>query len=209
MKVYDLSVVLSNGMPIWPGDPGFVLRKALDLEKDGANCTELQMGAHTGTNVDVPLAYIKEGHDLTQFPLDRFVGWANIVGINKKAGENISGDDFKNIDLEKNSILIISTGWEANYGTSSYFRNYPYLTEDAADILVESGVKAVGTDTPTPDPPEGEHPVHRKLLGANIGIIENLTNIRVLRGKRIFFIALPLKIKGGEASPVRAVAISF
>ncbi len=101
-------------------------------------------------------------------------------------------------------IILFHTGYDRLAGRPEWF-NHPGLGEDAARYLVELGVNAVGIDAPSID--HEPFPAHRILLSNSIPIYENLTNLDKLVGRVFQFIAFPLKIVRGSASPVRAVAV--
>lgn len=206
-KIQDLSVPVVNGMPTYPGDPEVFIKKAKTHSEDGYNILSIQMGTHCGTHVDVPRHHLNEGQDVTEFPLEKFMGEATILYIKKAENQSITLNDLKGKDIRKKDIVIISTGWEDKAGTPGYFQSFPYFSGKTADYFIKTGIKAIGCDSPSVDPAGNKGPFHHKILKANIGIIEGLHNLSLLRDQRIFFIGLPLKIKSGDGSPVRAIAI--
>ena len=119
----------------------------------------------------------------------------------------ITVEDLKEHDIDINDIVIVITGWEKNKYCNSYYKGFPYFTEDSADYLISKKIKCLGTDTPAVDGPESGGVFHKKILSYGIVIIESLINLRSLSGKRLYFIAMPLNIKNGDGSPVRAIAL--
>jgi len=104
--------------------------------------------------------------------------------------------------------VLFCTGWSQLWGTPVYYENYPVPDEESAEYLAGFNIKGVGFDTPGGDKVGSETlPVHRILLGHDIILIENLTNLRILPPTGFTFACFPLKIKNGDGSPVRAVGI--
>jgi kynurenine formamidase len=115
--------------------------------------------------------------------------------------------------IDEGSIVLFYYGWERNWTTKfgienqPYLKNNPGLSEAAAKLLVERGVKLVGGDTPTIDSDANPtEPAHRVLLPKNILVLENAKNLGELPPRGAYFIGLPLKIKDGTGCPVRAIA---
>lgn len=207
MKIHDLSIVIKSGMPTYPGDPGVFFKQVKLHERDGINILSVQLGTHTGTHVDVPKHHLIKGKDTENFALEKFIGEAIILNIEKGENEAITLQDLEKEDIRRDDIVIIYTGWERNVGKGGYFENFPYFSEDAADYLIYKRIKTIGCDLPSVDAPGGEAPSHHKILGEDIGIIEALQNLKSLCGKRVFFIGLPLTIAFGDGSPIRAIAV--
>ena len=207
MEVFDLSIPLNERTPIFPNDPQYSAEQFLDYKKDGVNELRLTIGTHTGTHVDVPLHHIPSGQDISRFPLETFVGSALVVPVEKEPAATIVPGDLESAGIRSGDILIVSTGWEDHLYDDTYFREFPAFSPEVAEFLVEKEIKALGTDTPSVDPMGGGGEFHRRALGAGIGIIEALINLKPLRGERVFFSAAPLRIESGDGSPVRAVAI--
>jgi len=113
--------------------------------------------------------------------------------------------------LEGKAVLF-STGWEKGAGTKEFFEGFPVLSGALAERLVTQKVALVGLDSPSVDATSGDYPVHRILLSAGIPIVEGLVNLTALiphieTGSCVRLAAFPLRIRGLEGSPVRAVAI--
>jgi len=207
VEVFDLSAPLDERTPIFPGDPPYFAQRFLDREKDGVNELKLSIGTHTGTHVDVPLHHISGGKDVSEFPLGRFVGPALVARVDKGPGKEILPEDLAPKGVQPEDILIVSTGWEDRLYKDDYFTAFPVFSPDVAHFLAETRIKALATDTPSVDPLGSHGEFHRLVLARGIGIVEALVNLRSLRGERVFFCAVPLKIKSGDGSPVRAIAV--
>ena len=99
------------------------------------------------------------------------------------------------------------------WGQIAFYKEHPYLSEEAAAWLVRRGVKLLGMDSPTPDDPRSgpnnpqDSPNHQILLGAGVILVEYLCNLSALTQSEVELIVLPLKLKGADGSPVRCVAI--
>jgi arylformamidase len=205
--VYDLSMTISTGTATYPADPPILVKRVADLADAGCNVTSLAMGAHSGTHADLPLHYISGGTDAASAALDRFFGRAVVVEADAKPGQPISLAGIDVRQIKKDDILLIRTGWEIYAGTTAFFENFPYLGPEAARLLIDLGVKAVGTDLPSVDGLNSQGEIHKALLARQIMIIEALVNLKQLAGRECFFCAVPLKIEQGDGSPVRAFAV--
>jgi len=110
--------------------------------------------------------------------------------------------------ISEAEFLLLHTGWSRFWGTDEYNRGYPALSPAAAEWLAETGLKGVGIDAPSFDAEDSASlPVHKRLLGAGMLLVENLTALDRLTGSDFFLSVLPLNIAGAEACPTRAVGI--
>lgn len=201
----DLSVTLSNQTVTYPTDPAVKIERTVTYEQCGFNVSKIEFGTHSGTHVDVPLHCTQNGLDTSIASIESFCGEAYTIEIPCKKGSPLNAD-FDDALIKKSDILLIRTGWEEKAGTSEFFVNYPYISKYMAKKLVLLGIKAIGTDMPSVDKAGSKGEIHHILLDNNIMIIEALINLKQLVGKRCFFSAVPLKIKNGDGSPVRAYA---
>ena len=206
MRLIDLTQTLTAESLSYPGDsPGLKL-KSIDTGLPAMHLSQIvSFDPHCGTHIDAPLHFMPGGKDVSDLPLG--VLPAEVI---KCAGPVITSAMLPSRGLQGKAVLF-STGWASRMGTAAYFDGYPALTKDAANHLVEAGIALVGIDTPSVDPANAhpEYPAHRALLGAGIPIVEGLCGLAQLIDEPgpIRFAAFPLKVRGLEGSPVRAVAI--
>ena len=212
-KATDLTHHLHEGMPIYPGDPSPSFEHYSTLQKDGVNLTKIIMGSHTGTHLDAPKHFIRDGIGIDRIPPDKLIGEAYVPDLSKKPiGSGITSKDLRR-ELEekivKDDIVAIYTGCSEHWGEESINRDYTYLTGDAADYLVSKKVRAVGIDFLSVEKFNAPEPVaHKTLLGSGIFIIESLSSaLKQFVGKRILMICMPIKLQGGDGAPSRVVAV--
>ncbi|MBM7503850.1 cyclase family protein [Agromyces aurantiacus] len=204
----DLSHPVADGMMVYPGDPGVHLAPALELERDGAAVTALELGSHTGTHVDAPAHTVAGGRTMDAVELDELVGDALVIHVEGlEDGALIGLDDLGDLPARVPSIVVVDTGWARHFGTERALR-HPALGRDAARLLVERGMRVLAVDTLSPDPTDAagttSFPVHEVVLGADGLIVENVANLDGLPDRvRVGF--FPLRI-AGDGAPVRAVA---
>ncbi|MGP3954770.1 cyclase family protein [Nonomuraea sp. 3N208] len=209
MELVDLSVPIETGMPVYPGDPEASIGPALTVARDGVNVLGLHLGSQSGTHVDAPFHIDDSLPTLDELPLSRFCGPAFVVDATGLAPRSpIGAAPFQDVPAR---IVLVATGWSAHWGTEAY-QGHPFLTEEAAALLVERGVRTVGIDALSVDPtPAEDFPAHRVLCGAHAVIAENLTGLERLldaqeRGRPIEVFMLPIRLPGADGAPVRAVA---
>jgi kynurenine formamidase len=209
MRVVDLSIAIEPRMHTYPGEPRVLLSHLFTHEKDNVNILRIDsIDTHAGTHVDVPLHHIENGLDASSFPLDRFIGEAIAIWVPRGPKELVTPGHLLEADIRKDDILAVYMGWEHSRSLGTFFTETPGFSSDCADFLIGKGIKCVATDAASVDSITNlGAPFHHKVLEAGIGIVEALVNLKELVGKRFFFAALPLKIAGGDGSPVRAVAL--
>ncbi len=210
MKIIDLTHTIMENMPVYPGTETPRLETANTHEKDGFKETKLSMYSHTGTHMDAPAHIFKHRTALDAFDAAQFIGSAAVIDCSDlSAGERITMEkiDTCREAADKAEFLLFYTGWDRYWGEEMYFGDYPYIDMEVAAYLTESGKKGVGLDVIGLDP-VGSLALHKKLLEHHeIVIVENLTGLGALVGKKFIFCALPLKYENADGAPVRAVAI--
>lgn len=185
MRVVDFTHVLRREMPVYPGTPLPELAVASTWERDGFHETRLALHSHTGTHMDAPAHLFPAGAVLHM----------DLLAPVKDAADRA---DF----------LLFHTGWDRLWGQAAYFEGYPMPGEDVVDYLLASGKKGVGLDTVSVDPVgDGALPIHRRLLGGGLVIVENLTNLAAAGGEPFTFCALPVHYEKADGAPVRAVGL--
>jgi kynurenine formamidase len=178
------------------------------------------MSEHTGTHMDAPLHFISEGpahYGTDEIPLDRLAGRAaTIEATDLGVGdlltvEHVEAWEEEHASIEAGDKVLIRYGWDRRWKTGPegrrFLEDWPGLSGEVAEYLVGKDVSLVGCDTLAIDATASEsNPAHYALLGNEVYIVENLKNLDRLP-PFCLFIALPLKIRGGSGSPVRAVAL--
>jgi kynurenine formamidase len=202
MTYIDLTHTFHSEIPVYPGDPAPKIKKIADFNTDGFFMYKVSTGMHVGTHMDAPLHMIEGGKKMSEFAPEKFIGSGKLIDAR---GKNlVEPDVLEEVELVEGDIVIVMTGFSEKFREKIYFNAPPELSIDFAQKLVEAKVKIVGIDFASPDKPPFK--VHKILLGSEILIIENLTNLEKLIGIDNFEVsALPVKYET-EAAPVRVVA---
>jgi len=214
MNLIDLSHTVHDGLVTYKGLPpplicDFVSREA--SKKLYADGTTFQIGSielcsNTGTYIDTPWHRYEDGRDLSEIDLDSV---AQLKGVKVHIGPEravIDADAFEGIDVDGCAVLI-QTDWSRHWNTEAYYEGHPYLSEAAAVHLRDAGARLVGIDTYNIDDVSGgERPVHSVLLGAQVLIVEHMTNLAEVPDGGFRFYAVPVKVRGMGTFPVRAFA---
>jgi arylformamidase len=199
--IVDLSVIIDQNTPVYPGDLVVTIKPVGIFAKDGYNDSLLSIGTHVGTHIDAPLHMIDGGKSLNQIPVERFVGRGRCIGVENK---QFDIQAVKNAEIQSGDIVLFNTGLDEVFDHPEvYFKDYPALPEEIANYLIEKHVSMVGFDMCSPDHPD--FAIHKLLLGSDVLIIENLTNLDKLAGKEFRVTALPLNLKT-DGSPARVIA---
>ena len=221
-KVIDLSRSLESGMPQSLSLPRFGIWQCLLKDwGDQVNCNALMIAEHIGTNCDAPYHALKKGKKIDDLAIDAFIGPGIVIDLTYKDPKSVISkveiqekEKEQGVCISENDIVLLRTDFDDTYWGNSptiakKLMERPTIGTDAAEYLISRRIKAVGMDTGSPDISGTDLPVHRLLLSNSVLIIETLTNLSKLPKDNFLFIALPLKIKGGSGSPVRAAAIVF
>jgi len=211
MNVIDLTYVISPDMPVYPGTEGPRLSPANTYEKDGFKETLLSMYSHTGTHMDAPAHLFGHCSTLDTLPISQFVGTAAVIPCTDvgEGGRITMEHVHRNPNAEQADFLLFYTGWGKHWGKPEYFGDYPCVTAEVVDFLIQTGKKGIGLDTIGLDPiADANLTLHRQLLITDkTVIIENLNNLDKLPGDLFTFCALPLRYIDADGSPIRAVAL--
>jgi arylformamidase len=208
-RFVDLTLTVRSGMR------GVAIEPHTRIHPDGYNTTNLHLYSHSGTHMDAPLHFLDGGSTIDRWPLAQLVGPAHLIDLSAVEPHGLHTVD----DLLPHAArvtpgcrLLLRTDWSLHADLPDYRPDMPRISTELARWLVDRQVALVGVETPSvaslrPENKAELTEVHRTLLGGNIVIVESLTNLRELRRETVEFIALPLKIDGGDGSPVRAIAI--
>jgi arylformamidase len=204
MKIYDISRPISPEMAIWPGDTPFSVTSLLELRMGASvNLTTLTLSSHTGSHVDAFSHFIADGATMEAMPLAAYIGPATVVTVDRPHGP-LTLNDFPQIDWEQTERLLVHSAASA-HPLDQFPIEFVYPAPELADFLGSRDIVLFGSDAPSMDHVDsktliGHHALHRN----NIAILEGLWLTGVPDGL-YELIALPLKISGGDGSPVRAV----
>jgi kynurenine formamidase len=210
----DLSHTIEHGMITYKGLPAPVICDFLSREASRSHYapgTEFHIGridmvANTGTYLDSPFHRFASGKDLSELPLHSLAGLDGLLVPAPADRRPISREVFSGLPLTGKAVLV-QTNWDRHWRTDAYFEGHPFLTEDAAQVLREAGVKLVGIDSYNiDDTADLRRPVHTILLGNEIPIVEHMTGLGKLPPSGFQFFAVPPKVRAFGTFPVRAFA---
>lgn len=215
MRIIDISVPLlplNEGTHVYPGDVPYFANTEKTLHKDGIRLSRIELGSHNGTHVTVPARYIDGGAETETLPLEMLVGpaWvADLTGLTMGTGITVEhlGAAMPETPVER---LLLKTRNSALWTSRNYFQTrFVFLTPEAAEWLVEKGIRSIGIDYLSIERFGGDGPsAQLAILNANGIIMEglDLTNVEAAREYTLAF--LPLKTPNLDGAPARAVLIS-
>ena len=204
----DISVPMYDGMVHWPGDPECKISLFVSIP-GGAPCnlTQMSLSAHTGTHMDAPRHFVREGKTMESLPLPAVIGPCRVIEIKHKSV--ITAAELAPHKLKRGERVLFKTrnstrSWQLAK-KSIFDENFVYIPAETARFLVEKGVQTVGVDYLSVGGYKKDGvECHQIMLGAEIWIIEGLDLSKVKPGK-YELVCLPLKIVGADGAPARAV----
>lgn len=208
MHTYDISLTISPSLPTWPGDPSVVLERVEKIE-DGsdANVSRIDIGVHTGTHVDAPYHFFRNGKTVENINLNLLTGRAYVLYLPDVDTITASVLEQSQIPPRTRRVLFKtrnSTYWKNN--ENQFQTDFVALSADGADYLIRRGVKLVGVDYLSVAPFDQSRPTHEILLSAGVVILEGLDLSGVTQGRYTLY-CLPLKLAGSDGAPARAILI--
>lgn len=210
---HDLTHRLHNDLPVPHVFAHPRVERVMTMPEGRLNVTRLEIVVHVGTHLDAPLHLFVDGPGFDEIPLEMLQGPGVVWQLDVEPHADITAEMLAGMTpkMRAGDIVLLCTGWDRRFGTDTYLLN-PALTVDAAQWLVDQGIKALGMDFATPDlalakrPADFDWPVHKVLLGCGTLIAENLANLAPLAGQRVEVVFGALSIKGADGSPARIIA---
>lgn len=207
LRIHDLTLPISNVMP------GVEIKPRHRRPADAWNSSILELYSHCGTHMDAPAHLDAEGRGIDSIPLDRCWGPAWVVRIPNVAPRSLIGIEQLGsvIDhIRPGDGILLATGWSSRWGTPAYREELPRVSRELALWCVDRRVRVLGVEPPSVADVNNRQEleeIHGILLGGGVIIVEGLTNLEAISRPRVLFVSFPLKIQGGDGSPIRAVAI--
>jgi arylformamidase len=210
MKIYDVSVPLQSGMPVWPGDEAPKFEQYTFIEKGSVvNSTGIRSSAHVGTHVDAPRHLFSDGKTIDEIGLDILMGRAAVIDM--QDAPQIARNTLASIPIPSCNRLLFKTG-NSNYWKTprhQFKTAFVSLTSDGAEFLIENGIRLVGIDYLSIDLFDAEDlPAHKILLEKEVVVIEGLNLLDVPPGQYELN-CLPIKIMGSDGAPARVILKSI
>ena len=230
-KLVDLTHAFDDKAIYWPTAKPFAWEReswGRNAQGDWYAAGRYSASEHGGTHLDAPIHFGEGKQTIDQIPVDKFVGPAVVIDVSRAVAKNrdysltpadIIAWEAKHGQVPAGSIVLVRTGWEKHWGDRLAYLgtdkpgdtanlHFPGISQEAATLLGERKVDAIGLDTPSLDHgPSKDFAAHRAFAAANVYGLENVANLDRLPPVGATLIALPMKIKGGTGGPTRIVAI--
>lgn len=203
MRIWDLSPPLEASLPVWPGDTPFSLTRTWAMGPGcPVNVSRLTLSTHTGAHADAPLHYVADGADAASMDVSTYLGPCRLIDVSGGTGPIQPTDVADALDEDTPRVLLRTFAQGPPSGFPSDFR--PIAAETIA-ALAAAGIRLIGVDTPSLDPETSKTlDAHGAAATAGMAILEGLALEGVPPG-RYELIAVPLRLVGADASPVRAL----
>ena len=202
--IYDISRTASPTLQVWPGDTPYSLAWQARIA-DGAsvNLSTLTMSAHTGSHADAYLHTAQDAADIASMPLGAYIGPAQVVTVTREAGA-LQLADFDHVDLRGGERLLVHSA-ASDLPDEQWPDAIVYPSPELIAWLAGMGYRLIGMDAPSVDTLDSQHlPGHAALRQYGMANLEHL-NLRDVPDGHYELVALPLKLAGACASPVRAI----
>jgi arylformamidase len=203
----DISPVIDDSIQVWPGDTPFIQTVNSDM-RAGANLTlsDIRTTVHVGAHADAPSHYVADGVDIASRRLDYYIGRCVVLHIRVRRGERITPEHFEGKVVSAPRVLL-RTGTFPD--PRNWNNDFASLSPALVDDFYQHGVMLIGIDTPSVDAFDSKTlEAHQAFARNDMGMLEGLVLDHVEEGE-YELIAPPLRIRGADASPVRAVLRTF
>jgi kynurenine formamidase len=213
MELNQMSRIVDLTLTMNPTMRGVEFEPFTTIAGKGWNTTMLHLYSHAGTHLDAPYHFVDQGGTLEGVPLEKCVGPARVIDLTfLKPRDLITVEHLSPYadTIGPGARLLLKTGWSAHANQADYRTHFPRVSLALAQWLAEKQITLLGVEPPSVADVNNKEElttVHRALLEAEIVIVEGLANLDKLQHEEVTFIALPLKLEGGDGSPVRAIAI--
>ena len=226
-RLVDLTHAAGQDTVTWPGSQAFERQGQSGEDEQGRwyALGSIRCSEHSGTHLDAPLHFGRDGRSVDQIPLTDLIGPVRVIDVRAAceadrdyavAVEDITAHEAAEGRIGIGSVVILRTGWESRWNDSARYLggstaetlHFPGLSLEGARLLADRRVALVGIDTASLDPGVAQaFPAHRILAAAQVAGLENLTGLDALPVRGATLIALPLKLAGGSGAPARVVAL--
>lgn len=207
MKIYDITVPISENVPVYEGDPKVKIDVAHSIAKgDAANVTQLCFGAHTATHVDAPNHFIEGTRKVHELDLEKLIGICRVIELDESVLA-IEPEHLENLENAERVLFKTRNSGFWNDVSSGFRKDFTYITPEAAQVLAAKNIKLVGIDYLSVEKfGSGDFATHIALLEKEVVIIEGL-DLRLVSAGDYELICLPLKIISdtGDGAPARTV----
>jgi len=216
-KIIDLTLPLEDGMMTYPTTSHQKFESSIlgRIEIEGRETRKFTMGSHCGTHVDAMRHFIKGGATIDEFPMDALIGDAKVINLGVlDPGSVIEMEHLMPFFSKKIKRLVLRADWCRFWGTRQYYNDWPYLTKEAIEFLINHGIELLALDFPSPDSAyfgndcSLDSPNHKLLFENSIILVEYLTNLKSLSSDNIYLMVSPLKLIGFDGAPARVTAYS-
>ncbi len=202
-RIHDISPLLSPATPVWPGDTAFSIERVSSIAAASpVNVSRLTLSTHTGAHADAPLHYDDTGADSASRALDPYLGPCRLIDVSSARGAVFPTQIGARLEGCPPRVLLRTARAAAQH---RWDPDFTAIAPETVDLLAAAGVRLIGVDTPSLDPQQSKTmDAHLRVLAADMSILEGLVLDDIAEGD-YELIALPLRIAGADASPVRAV----
>lgn len=206
MRIYDISMEIRKDMMVYKNQDKRRpwLEQTRQISEDGVNESTLHINLHTGTHMDAKWHVIKNGSTIEEIDLHKCVTPCKVLDFTH-LDDCITKDELLKKNIQKDDFILLKT---KNSYSDEFNFEFVYVSYDGAEYLQEKGIKGVGIDSLGIQRNQPGHLTHNALLTDGIIILEGLRLKDIEEGEYILC-ALPLKIQGGDGSPVRACLIKL
>jgi len=206
MRLYDITVPIENGMPVWPGDPAVRLEQVSSIAQGAnANVSSLACGVHVGTHVDAPHHFLDGASTVEALPLDVLLGKAYVADLRRAAVVDAAALERARIPPRTARLLLRTRNsdyWKR--GERAFQTDFVAVDAGGAEWLVRREIRLIAVDYLSVAPYGNSRPTHQILLSAGVVVVEGVDLSRVPPGSYTLY-CLPMKLVGSDGAPARAV----
>jgi arylformamidase len=206
-KIWDISQTLRPGIPVWPGDTAFACTPTWAIgDACPVNVASFSLSTHSGSHADAPLHYSAAGKAIADVDISRYIGRCRLIDVTS-AGPVITPADCEAELTGGIERVLFRTC--AKSPQNYWDENFKAIAPETVEMVASRGGLLIGTDTPSLDPQNSKSmAAHKAILRRDMSILEGLVLDGIPPGD-YELIALPLKLAGLDASPLRAILRSY
>ena len=204
IEILDISPVVSPRIEVWPGDVAYRHDESLTIDQgDHLTLGSMHSTLHVGAHADAPRHYVRGGQSIAERDLALYYGPCQVIAVAVPRGTRIRPSDVRTV-ISRPRVLFRT---ETFPDPDAWNRDFASLSPELVDFLAAQGVRLVGIDTPSIDPFDDKVlESHHAVARHDMAILEGLLLAHVAPGPYVL-VALPLRLTGADASPVRAALV--